>query len=365
MKAINCLIAVLLLLVLSAIISVVISEPSKNFCQEYANNGHKIDFAFRVLEDKTYDKTESNKYFFIGNTYWQLTYSDGSDKTVTIDDLKNTDEFKWLTGKKYSMAWTIQSSKWYFVYPEIIGALQKDMKTIDWWEKSHIITYFLNWKYLSTSTIDFTSNFKPTLAWTPMNITKDYPIVTFMDNNNNNDVKTRVYNFSHHFHPIHTMNTNDQQMFIEGKQEIQINSITKLMAIIRQYSQYDFANGNGGQMGGQGSIVFTNDGDNSSIKYCYVGNPFNETACKPENLKTLIDCSLKTTTTTPKTSSISMTTSISTLTTIPTQTQTNGTINWFKWLKTTLYIVVIVILLIFICLMIYLVYKQWLKRCTK
>ncbi|XP_054165144.1 uncharacterized protein LOC128962768 [Oppia nitens] len=361
--------AVLLLLVLSAIKSVVSNKSSKNFCNEYVKNGYKIDFVFRFFEDNKYVKTESNKYFIIGNNCWQLTYSDGFKKSVTMNMFKTIDKFDTFSGKIYSMAWT--TSIKLEDYFDAIGALRKDLKNIDWWHKG--MNYGIN--FFDTSTIDFTSNFKPTLAWTPMNITEDYLIVTFMDNNNNNDVKTRVYNFSSYYKPIDNIYglSEKQKFFIEGKQEIKINSVTKLMAIVRQYSRYDYANGKGGEMGGQGSIVFTNVGDKTAIKYCYVGNPFNETACKPKNLKTLIKCFPKTTTTipktttTPKTTSLSMTTSIPKTTTIPTLTgtQTNGTNNWFKWLKTTFLIVVNVILLILICLMTYLVYKQWLKRCTK
>ncbi|XP_054165148.1 uncharacterized protein LOC128962771 [Oppia nitens] len=319
MKAINCLI-VLLLLVLSAIISVVISKSSKNFCEEYVKNGQKIDYAFRLFEDNKYKNTDSDKYFIIGDNCWQLTYSDGSDKTVTIDSLNSTDKFDRLSGKNYSMVWTtITRSSKLSNTMNVTGALRKNSNLIDW--------RLYNFAYLYTTTIDFQPNFKPALVWSPMPITENYPIITFWDNNNNNDIKTQTFNFSFYLQPTDNIyETTDQQKFvINGKQEIKINKVTKLMAIVRQYSQYDYANGKDDKIGGQGSIVFMNIPDNSVIKYCYVGNPFNETACKPNNLKTLIKCSSKTTiTATPTT----------------TGTQTNGPINWFKWLKTTFLIVV-------------------------
>ncbi|XP_054165149.1 uncharacterized protein LOC128962772 [Oppia nitens] len=320
---------------------VIINRSTKNFCEEYIKNGHKIDFGFRFFEDTNYDKTESRKYFIIGNTSWQLTYIDGSDKTVTIDSLNITDDFDWLSGKQYTMAWTTFTNKLDSRNLPVYCGLQKDMKSIDWW-----FTYNINIvdkHFLTTSTIVFPTNFKPIIVWSPIPIRDRSPIVTFLDNNS-----TLVYDFSNYSHPTNTSKVNTQQMFvIEGKRETEINKVTKLMAIFRQYSQYDYNNGKGDEMGGQGSIVFTNVANNTTIKYCYVGNPYNETACKPENLKILIDCRSHTTTTTIS------------ITTIPTPTV------WFKWLKTTLLIAVNVILLILICLMIYLIYNQWLQRYRK
>ncbi|XP_054164874.1 uncharacterized protein LOC128962525 [Oppia nitens] len=68
------------------------------------------------------------------------------------------------------------------------------------------------------------------------------------------------------------------------------------MTIIGQFSEYDYVKHYYTGTEGQGSIVFMNI--NSTIKYCYVGLPFNNTACLPKHLKTLIDCS-KTPTSTP------------------------------------------------------------------
>ncbi|XP_054165154.1 uncharacterized protein LOC128962778 [Oppia nitens] len=355
-------------LVVEVVIVVVLTIESeavtKDFCIEFVKNDRKIDFSLRLYHDEDY-----RKIFFIGDTFWTLKYYDSVDnKTVTIDS-NSTGASDWLSGQKYSMVWC----SWFKAKDKPIivgvdhencrvGALRKDMKTIDW---AVISSDTLNVKHAAndSTTIEFGKEFRPTFAWMPIPSQTKRRYVTFWYNG-----VTKTYNFDKPDKPFMDINKTDTKPkeIIRGISESNVNKETEIMTIIGQYSyadnDYSTTTANG-----QGSIVFMNA--NSSIKYCYVGLPFNQKACKPENLKTLINCSHITTTipTTaiPTTPTAAIPTTSTTTMTTTTGTQTNGPINWFKWLKTTFLIVVNVILLILNCLMIYLVYKQWLKRYTR
>ncbi|XP_054165158.1 uncharacterized protein LOC128962781 [Oppia nitens] len=352
--------SVVLVVVIVVVLTIESEAVTKDFCIEFVKNDRKIDFSLRLYHDEDY-----RKIFFIGDTFWTLKYYDSVDnKTVTIDS-NSTGASDWLSGQKYSMVWCV----WFngTEKPIIVGvnydhcrvgALRKDLKTIDW---AVISVDTLNVKHADndSTTIDISNEFKPTFAWTSIPFQRERRYVTFWYK-----VATKTYNFDNPYQPfIDITEINKiQDWIIRGLIELKINKEMEIMTIIGQYSQND--NSNGGSADGQGSIVFMNV--DNSIKYCYVGRPFNGMACKPENLKTLIDCS-HIITTIPITSITAIpTTPTAAVSTIPihttTSTQTNGPINWFKWLKTTLYIVVNIILLILNCLMIYLIYRQWLKR---
>ncbi|XP_054165150.1 uncharacterized protein LOC128962775 [Oppia nitens] len=198
------------------------------------------------------------------------------------------------------------------------GALKKDLKTIDW---AVLMPNTLDVNQtLNTTTITFGADFEPLLVWVSFPFQFKYRIVTFMSTSG----QTKVFNFwdSNKLNEdLPNELKSDHRFIIEAKQEQKINSQYPIMAIVAQYSNNDCSNSCATNINGQGSIVFMN-ANNNSIKYCYVGNPYNDMACTPENLKTLIDCSHITTTTAIHTTA---------------GTQTNGPINWFKWLKTILY----------------------------
>ncbi|XP_054165155.1 uncharacterized protein LOC128962779 [Oppia nitens] len=321
--------SVVLVVVIVVVLTIESEAVTKDFCIEFVKNDRKIDFSFRLFY---YDrKVYSLNYFFIGNTFWRLTFDD-KDMTVTIDS-NSTGASDWLSGQKYSMVWC----SWFegTDSPIIVGvdyghcrvgALRKDLKTIDWAVIS-IDTLNVEHTANDTTTIEFGKQLRPTFAWTPIPSQSANRYVTFWFKN-----LTETYNFHSPYQPFIDITETDstENEIIRGKNELEINEEIEIMTIIGHYIYYDYdPDYSSGTANGQGSIVFMNA--NSTIKYCYVGLPFNKKTCKPENLNTLINCSHITTTT--------MTTT--------TGTQTN----WYKWLKTTLLIVVNVILLILICLM--------------
>ncbi|XP_054165179.1 uncharacterized protein LOC128962803 [Oppia nitens] len=282
MKDISCQIALLVLVL--TMISVVIIE-SKKFCQEFMKNDNKIDFAFRYYINNNIDKLtkEYRKYLFIGNTYWKLTFIDGKDKTVTIDD-ESTGQSNWLSGYDYSMAW----SQGFDRSLSQIGALRKNMKSIDWVGLMDGGMNLTNPLYSIDSEINFANNFQPIFAWIPIPLNRktDY-LLTFWDNK----AMTQTYNITHINRMSNVTDANVEELaIITGEREKQVNKLTKLMTIMAQYSHYDYDSyPNQTDMRGQGSLVFMYV--DTAIKYCYVGIPFNELACKSDNLKTLIDCS--------------------------------------------------------------------------
>ncbi|XP_054165177.1 uncharacterized protein LOC128962802 [Oppia nitens] len=289
-----CLIALLVSIIAQVVLVVVVK--SKNFCKEYHRNGQKIDFAYRMNE-------LDGKFFFIGNTYWKLKYIDGSDdtKTVTINN-ESDGESNFITGDNYSMVWCNWFNK--TDKPTIVSAnhnhcrvagLKKNLKTIDW--------AFVNFDTLrlieqtDSTNIDFEANFKPQFVWLPQPFRFRERLSAFWSNS-----QTIVYNFYEPNNPVKgipsIVGEDIQRLIINGTKERKLN--IELMTIVGQYSLYD-NNGvsNPNSINGQGSIVFTNE--NQIIRYCYVGQPFNETACKPSNMKKLIDCSLDTKSSSSKT----------------------------------------------------------------
>ncbi|XP_054164399.1 uncharacterized protein LOC128962090 [Oppia nitens] len=258
------------LLVLSSLV-VSNEETTKDFCTEFMTNGNQIDFALHLNEndDNNNLTTDSGKYFFIGNTYWRLTSSEGEDNSTSVTiDVNSTGSSNWLSGNNYSMVWALQENNETFIY-----ALQKNMVSIDRMAFNGSLnnTSGSSSSSLNTSIIiPSTDNFKPFMAWTPMPIT--YPIVIFFDNNNG---LTKIYNLSSDPNiTISTINKTDNLKMIE-----QLNKVIKLMAIIGQFTS----------LNNSGSILFTKFGN--TIKYCYLGNSYNDiTTCNPEYLKTLIDC---------------------------------------------------------------------------
>ncbi|XP_054165173.1 uncharacterized protein LOC128962797 [Oppia nitens] len=281
-----CLIALLLLVSIIAPVVQVVVEP-KDFCKEYHRNGQKIDFAYRMIEFE-------GKFFFIGNTYWKLQFIDGPDdnKTVTINN-ESDGESNFITGDNYSMVWC----NWYLkdAKPTIhgvnydhcrVGGLKKNLKTIDWAVVSNVSLRLMQTS--DSTNIKFEDNFKPLFAWLPESYRKQERVTTFWSNNH-----TIVYNFYDPNNPLKgipsIVREDTQRCNINGTYERKLN--IELMTIVSQYSEYD-NNGVQKSINGHGSIVFTNE--NQIIRYCYVGQPFNETACKPSNMKTLIDCSLDT-----------------------------------------------------------------------
>ncbi|XP_054165175.1 uncharacterized protein LOC128962800 [Oppia nitens] len=279
-----CLIALLVSIIAQVVLVVV---ESKDFCNEYKRNGHKIDFAYRMIEFE-------GKFFFIGNTYWKLQFIDGPDdnKTVTINN-ESDGESNFISGDNYSMVWC----NWYLkdAKPTIDGVnydhcrvagLKKNLKTIDWAVVSNVSLSLM--QTLDSTNIKFEDNFKPLFAWLPESHRKQERLATFWSNN-----QTIVYNFYDPNNPVKgipsIVDKDEQRLIINGTNERKLN--IQLMTIVAQYSEYD-NNGVQKSINGHGSIVFTNE--NQIIRYCYVGQPFNETACKPSNMKTLIDCSLDT-----------------------------------------------------------------------
>ncbi|XP_054154150.1 uncharacterized protein LOC128952739 [Oppia nitens] len=272
--------------------SVVVVVDSEDFCYEYVKNGHKIDFSFRLYEyNSNFDK-EFQKYFFIGDKYWKLSYNDGSkaDRNVTIDR-ESAGYSNWLSGEKYSMVWYVYYKADYKKDYCRVGALQKNLKAIDW---AVLYADTLNYKQLfNTTNITFAANFRPILAWLSIPYQVMYRVITFMSDSGS----TKSYNFNDPNKPNEdiSMISQYQRPILEGKQEQEVYKNYPLMAIIGQYSYNDCGCSDGNccstKVDGQGSIVFMNV--NKTIQYCYVGIPQSE--CKP---KTLIDCSDTTLTTT-------------------------------------------------------------------
>ncbi|XP_054165171.1 uncharacterized protein LOC128962795 [Oppia nitens] len=280
MKGIICQNALLVLL--SIISSLIVIIESKKFCEQYNKNDNEIDFAFRYYIRNSINKLtkEYRKYFFIGNTYWKLTYIDGKDKTVIIDD-ESAGQSNWLSGDKYSMAWSLR-----FNDINKIGALRKDMETIDWLEPVDDSLNLTTSAQLTSSILIFRNFFKPIFAWIPVPLNNNDLWLTFWDNK----AITQSYDMTYPYRPFSFIVTHAENVaIINGTLEKQVDKRTNLMAIMAQYSHYDYDNyPKQGLSRGQGSIVFMYV--DTAIKYCYVGQPFNETACKPDNLKTLIDC---------------------------------------------------------------------------
>ncbi|XP_054165151.1 uncharacterized protein LOC128962776 [Oppia nitens] len=188
-----------LVIVVEVVVIVFIIESeavTKDFCIEFVNNDRKIDFSLRLYQ---YHDIHYHKIFFIGDTFWTLKYYDSVDNKTVIIDSNSSGASDWLSGQKYSMVWC----SWFKAndIPGVnvrhchVGALRKDMKTIDW---AYISADTLNVKHAvnDTTTIEFGKEFRPTFAWMPIPYQSDNRYVTFWYKG-----LTKTYNFDKHDKP--------------------------------------------------------------------------------------------------------------------------------------------------------------------
>ncbi|XP_054165187.1 uncharacterized protein LOC128962812 [Oppia nitens] len=246
--------------VLMLTIASVVSNESKDFCEEYRKNDYKIGFAMSLYKEYGYD--EDMILLFIGNTYWKL--SNKRDTVVTIDTL-SAGTSNWLSSDKYAMAWPHIHKQYYNKDNCLYGALQKDMHTIDWantlCNDMNVITEWIN----STTNITFSdNNFKPDFVWFLIDF-KGYLIFA----NNENHIIYISYRYIYSVEVV--LNS-----FRENNWKYDHNN--SIIAISQQFIDNILQ-----------SIIFMSD--NKTIQYCYVMFDSSSPFCKPEDFKTMIDCS--------------------------------------------------------------------------
>ncbi|XP_054165190.1 uncharacterized protein LOC128962814 [Oppia nitens] len=293
----------IVLLVLMLTITSVVTQLSKDFCEEYRKNYYKIDFSMSLY--KRYGHCNDTILLFIGNTYWKLSIIDGlSDKTVTIDTV-SAGATNWLFANKYSMAWSFNidindyddydkqkiATKYYPLCR--ISALQKDMHTIDWIKTScndMNITFGIK-----SSEITF-SYFKPFVVWIVYNYDRfATKMIAFADSTKhlhylvNQSTGALSYHTSNDFYGWKWT----------GRQNI--------IAISQQYTYNcsDTTDPHHNQstinknncLNSMGSIVLMYGDYETTIQYSYAhtnGRAIEYAYWKSAPLKTLIDCSQQT-----------------------------------------------------------------------
>ncbi|XP_054165191.1 uncharacterized protein LOC128962815 [Oppia nitens] len=273
-----------LLVLLSS--SVVIIESSKEFCDEFRRNGYKIDFAMSLY--RLYGHREDTILFFMGNTYWKLSFIDGIDKTVTIDSV-SAGTSDWLTGTNYSMAWSFRfdanEAKPLLAdqdYPPCrVGALQKDFYTIDWVETSCRNLNFARW--VKSTTLTSSREFTPSIMWIHLNETRVMTIFGYR-----NGVQQFLVNITQPY----------LRKIIRTSYYLEFQVNPNIMAVSQRFTNYckqPFCRSSSSSSATAGdslvSIVFMND--SKTIQYCFEEKPSEglHPNCDRLDIKLLIDCS--------------------------------------------------------------------------
>ncbi|XP_054165185.1 uncharacterized protein LOC128962809 [Oppia nitens] len=252
---------VIYMIVLMLTIASMVSNESKDFCEEYRKNDYKIGFAMSLY--KTYGYDEDMILLFISNTYWKV--SNKMNSVVTIDTL-SAGTSNWLSSDKYAMVWP---NNYNYDHKDIClyCALQKNMHTIDW-AFCNDTNVNHNGIKLTTS-ITFPDNFKPDIVWSNINVER---YLIFANN-------------TKHIH--YFVEKNIFSIEVKSKTSLRENNWRdnhyNIIAISQQYI------GNSLQ-----SIIFMSD--NKTIQYCYV--VFDDkfpAGCQPKDIRTMIDCNQPTT----------------------------------------------------------------------